>query len=105
MMKWSTCDFDNKYENIKGIDDEGDIRGNCVYYTPENEVKHMMVVTAVAVVTVVTVVTVVMVVMVTMIVTKHDVVWQEGSIGKGMPAPMLLRRFAPFWVAIPPCNS
>ena len=44
--------------------------------------------------------------MMTMIVTKHDVVWQaarEGSIGKGMPAPMLLRRFAPFWVAIPPC--
>ena len=45
------------------------------------------------------------VVMVTsMIVTKHDVVWQEGSIGKGMPAPMLLRRFHSFWVAIPPSS-
>ena len=42
MMKWSTCDFDNKYENIKGEDDEGDIRKSCVFYTPENEVTYMM---------------------------------------------------------------
>ena len=35
---------------------------------------------------------------------------REGTgIGKGMPAPilllLLLRRFAPFWVAIPPSSS
>ena len=42
MMKWFTCDVDNKYENIKGEDDEGDIRKSCVFYTPENEVTYMM---------------------------------------------------------------
>ena len=42
MMKWLTCDVDNKYENIKGEDDEGDIRKSCVFYTPENEVTYMM---------------------------------------------------------------
>ena len=41
-MKLSTCDFDNKYENIKGIDDEGDIRKSCVFYTPDNEVTYMI---------------------------------------------------------------
>ena len=41
------------------MDDEGDIRKNCVFYTPENEVKFMMVmVTVVVVVTMVTVVVV-----------------------------------------------